>query len=69
MPSMNDVVLGNRQHGPEIVMQMAEDRAPDGFANVEEAHPAPRAEEVSLSFSGRRDRSADRQRAASFDVR
>ena len=57
LPSMNDVVLRNRQYGPEIVMQMAEDRAPNGFANVEEVIPRRELEEVSLSF----------KRAAGFD--
>lgn len=30
------IVLSNRKMGPEIVMQMAEDRAPQGFAHVED---------------------------------
>ena len=28
------IVLSNRKMGPEIVMQMAEERAPGGFAHV-----------------------------------
>jgi len=30
------IVLSNRRMGPEIVMQMAEDRAPHGFSNIED---------------------------------
>jgi hypothetical protein len=55
---MNDVLLRNRQYGPEIVMQMAEDRAPGGFANIEEVIPRRELEEVSLSF----------KQAAGFDT-
>src|SRR5690625_1235481 len=28
------IVLTNRQNGPDVVMQIAEERAPDGFDNV-----------------------------------
>jgi 5-methylphenazine-1-carboxylate 1-monooxygenase len=58
LPAMNDVLLRNRQYGPEIVMQMAEDRAPGGFANIEEVIPRRELEEVSLSF----------KQAAGFDT-
>jgi len=40
------------------VMQMAEDRAPGGFANIEEIIPRRELEEVSLSF----------KQAAGFDT-
>ena len=30
------LVRTNRQHGPEVIMQMAEERAPDGFTDVAE---------------------------------
>jgi len=33
---MAAVTLKNREHGPELALQIAEDRAPDGFQNVEE---------------------------------
>jgi 2-polyprenyl-6-methoxyphenol hydroxylase-like FAD-dependent oxidoreductase len=32
----NQIVLSNRQLGPEQVMQMAHERAPDGFDNIED---------------------------------
>ena len=30
-PATSDLVLLNRKNGPEQVMQMVEERAPDGF--------------------------------------
>ena len=33
---MTAVTLKNREHGPELALQIAEDRAPDGFKNVED---------------------------------
>jgi hypothetical protein len=54
---MNEVVLRNRQYGPEIVMQMAEERAPGGFSNIEDIVPRRELEDVSLSF----------KKAAGFD--
>ena len=56
-PAMNEVVLRNRQYGPEIVMQMAEERAPGGFNNIEDIIPRHELEDVSLSF----------KKAAGFD--
>lgn len=56
-PAMNEVVLRNRQYGPEIVMQIAEERAPGGFRNIEDIIPRHELEDVSLSF----------KKAAGFD--
>jgi len=56
-PAMNEVILRNRQYGPEIVMQMAEDRAPGGFARIEDVIPRRELEEIAASF----------KRAAGFD--
>lgn len=50
LPVMNEIVLRNREFGPEIVMQMAEERAPDGFDNVEDVIPRRELEEIALSF-------------------
>src|SRR3954465_3198551 len=33
-PSMNDIIQRNRNFGPEAAMQLAEERAPNGFAQV-----------------------------------
>ncbi len=49
-PQMNEVILRNRRYGPEIVMQMAEDRAPDGFAAIADVIPRAELEAISLSF-------------------
>ena len=32
--AMNDMILRNRNFGPETVLQIAEERAPDGFASI-----------------------------------
>jgi 5-methylphenazine-1-carboxylate 1-monooxygenase len=44
------IVLLNRQNGPERVMQLAEDRAPDGFARIEDVIPRSELEEVAASY-------------------
>jgi 2-polyprenyl-6-methoxyphenol hydroxylase-like FAD-dependent oxidoreductase len=49
-PQMNEVILRNRQYGPEIVMQMAEDRAPDGFERIGDVIPRAELEEIARSF-------------------
>ncbi len=49
-PLMNEVVLRNREYGPEIVMQMAEDRAPGGFTRIEDVIPRQELEEIARSF-------------------
>ena len=47
---MNEVILRNRAYGPEIVMQMAEERAPDGFTRIEDVIPRHELEEIARSF-------------------
>jgi 2-polyprenyl-6-methoxyphenol hydroxylase-like FAD-dependent oxidoreductase len=44
------IVLSNREQGPEIVMQMVEDRAPDGFRNLHEVISRQELEEVSNRY-------------------
>ena len=44
------IVLSNREQGPEIVMQMVEDRAPDGFRNLYEVISRQELEEVSNRY-------------------
>jgi 2-polyprenyl-6-methoxyphenol hydroxylase-like FAD-dependent oxidoreductase len=53
-----DIVARNRQGGPEVVIRIAEERAPHGFTNIESV--IPRAELVSIAESYKQ--------AASFDV-
>ena len=47
---MNAVILKTREFGPEIVMQMAEERAPDGFGRAEDVIPRKELEEIAHSF-------------------
>jgi hypothetical protein len=47
---MNEVVRRNRNFGAEIVMQTAEERAPNGFSNIEDVIPRRELEEIALSF-------------------
>ena len=39
LPAMRDITLGNRTLGPEVVMQIVEERAPDGFTNLHDILP------------------------------
>jgi 2-polyprenyl-6-methoxyphenol hydroxylase-like FAD-dependent oxidoreductase len=36
LPLMRDITLGNRALGPEVVMQIVEERAPGGFTNIDD---------------------------------
>jgi 2-polyprenyl-6-methoxyphenol hydroxylase-like FAD-dependent oxidoreductase len=49
-PVMNDITLRNRNFGPEAAMQLAEERAPNGFSNIEEVIPRAELEHISRSF-------------------
>jgi len=57
-PPTTRIVLANRGNGPEQVMHLAEERAPDGFAAVEDV--IPRAELVRIA--------EDYKRTAGFEV-
>ena len=35
-PATSAIVLANRRHGPEQVMTLVEQRAPDGFAHIDD---------------------------------
>ena len=50
LPIMNRVILTNRELGPSIIMDMAAERAPNGFSNIEDVIPRCDLEEISLSF-------------------
>ncbi len=59
LPKTTGIVLRNRLNGPEQVMQVAEERAPEGFArNVEEVIPRVELEEIAARY----------KRVAGFDV-
>ena len=47
---MNAMVLRNRQFGPSIIMEMAEERAPNGFDDIENVISRRELEEISRSF-------------------
>ncbi|MBI1196487.1 MAG: NAD(P)-binding protein [Phenylobacterium sp.] len=49
-PATSRLVLANRGEGPERVMQMAEDRAPGGFADVAEVIPRTELEAVADGY-------------------
>ncbi len=50
-PAMNDVTLRNRQFGPEAALQLAEERAPNGFARIEDVITRDELEAIAASFS------------------
>lgn len=49
-PAMNTVMLRNRQFGPAVVMEIAEQRAPQGFDNIEEVISRRELEEISIAY-------------------
>jgi 2-polyprenyl-6-methoxyphenol hydroxylase-like FAD-dependent oxidoreductase len=58
LPKTTGIVLRNRLNGPEQVMQIAEERAPDGFARVEDVIPREELEELAARY----------KRVAGFDI-
>jgi 2-polyprenyl-6-methoxyphenol hydroxylase-like FAD-dependent oxidoreductase len=44
------IVLGNRANGPDQVMELAEQRAPQGFADVHEVIPRAELEAISARY-------------------
>ena len=50
-PAMNDVILRNRHLGPEAAMQLAEERAPNGFARVEDVISQRELDFIATSFA------------------
>jgi 2-polyprenyl-6-methoxyphenol hydroxylase-like FAD-dependent oxidoreductase len=50
LPVMNEIILKNREFGPSIIMDMAEERAPNGFSHIEDVIPRQELEEISRSF-------------------
>lgn len=49
-PKTAGIVLANRQHGPERVMDLAEERAPGGFGDVSEVFAAGELEEIAAQY-------------------
>ncbi len=50
-PAMNEVILRNRQFGPEAALQLAEERAPAGFERIEDVIPRAELEGITASFA------------------
>ena len=49
-PATAKIVLMNRQNGPEQVMQLAEEWAPEGFDNIEMVIPRTELEEIAMRY-------------------
>src|SRR3546814_3313527 len=50
LPRTAGIVLRNRLNGPEQVMQMAEERAPQGFADIADVIPEHELQAISLRY-------------------
>ena len=50
LPATAAIVQSNRGFGPEIVMQIAEDRAPDGFDDIEAVIPRVELEAINARY-------------------
>jgi hypothetical protein len=48
---MNDITLRNRRFGPEAALQLVEERAPNGFARIEDVVLRHELDAISSSFS------------------
>jgi hypothetical protein len=49
-PATAAIVLANRGNGPEQVMQLAEERAPTGFTNIDEVIPLAEREDIANRY-------------------
>ncbi|GAB2175907.1 flavin-dependent oxidoreductase [Dongia sp. agr-C8] len=49
-PPTAKIVLANRGNGPEQVMQMAEERAPDGFETIDSVIPRAELEDIATRY-------------------
>ena len=45
-----NIVLTNRQNGPEVVMQIVEERAPNGFTNLGDIISDKELEEIAVRY-------------------
>jgi 5-methylphenazine-1-carboxylate 1-monooxygenase len=50
-PVMNDIILRNRAFGPEAAMQLVEERAPKGFARIEDVISREELDSIARSFT------------------
>ena len=58
-PATAKIVLANRGEGPDIILQIAEDRAPNGFDNIEDVISSAELEAISSRY----------KQTAGFDVK
>ncbi len=49
-PKTSTIVMANRQHGPERVMDMAEQRSPDGFGDITDVFATGELEGISAEY-------------------
>jgi len=49
-PVMNNMVLRNREFGPAIIMELVEQRAPQGFNKIEDVITRKELEEISVTY-------------------
>jgi 5-methylphenazine-1-carboxylate 1-monooxygenase len=49
-PATSRIVLSNRQHGPERVLDMAEERSPNGFSRIEDVFAPGELESISAQY-------------------
>ncbi len=49
-PATANIVLSNRKNGPEQVMQIAEERAPQGFSDIEQVIPREELEAIAARY-------------------
>lgn len=50
LPPTAAIVAANRRHGPEVVLDLAEERAPEGFADVSDVFAAGELEEIASRY-------------------
>jgi 2-polyprenyl-6-methoxyphenol hydroxylase-like FAD-dependent oxidoreductase len=50
LPATASIVLANRGNGPEQCMQMAEERAPDGFKRIEDVFGVGELEAIAARY-------------------
>src|SRR5262249_35016704 len=50
-PAMNDIILRNRNLGPEAAMQLAEERAPNGFTQINDVISRGELDAIVASFA------------------
>ena len=58
-PATSKIVQANRQEGPDIILQIVEDRAPEGFEQVDDVISQAELEEISSRY----------KKTAGFDVK